>query len=82
MRQKYQMLAIVWGTAYTYKYKTLASGLASLQLTCVNLFRGGYCFELNGLLAAALRTMGFNLYTAFARVILEPPAGNSDEVGF
>jgi N-hydroxyarylamine O-acetyltransferase len=38
--------------------------------------RGGYCFELNGLLLMALRTFGFDARALLARVHLsEPPSG-------
>ena len=37
----------------------------------VNIFcRGGYCFEQNILLAAALRTLGYDFYTAAGRVVV------------
>ena len=32
-------------------------------------YRGGYCFEQNILLAAALRALGYDLYTAAGRVV-------------
>ena len=33
-------------------------------------YRGGYCFETNLLLAAALRTLGFDFYTCAGRVVV------------
>ncbi|MBQ9067729.1 MAG: arylamine N-acetyltransferase, partial [Eggerthellaceae bacterium] len=34
--------------------------------------RGGYCFELNGLFAALLRDLGFDVWPGMARVLLRP----------
>jgi N-hydroxyarylamine O-acetyltransferase len=46
--------------------------------------RGGYCFEQNGLLAAALRTLGFDVTTLAARVLHNrpptPPGTRSHEL--
>ena len=36
----------------------------------VNKRRGGYCFELNGLFVTLLRTLGFNAYSCFCRVMI------------
>ncbi len=51
--------------------RTVALDLASLQAKLVATRRGGYCFEQNTLLAAALRTLGFEVDTLEARV--RPP---------
>lgn len=32
-------------------------------------YSGGYCFELNGLLAAVLRALGYDLYEAAAHIV-------------
>ena len=43
--------------------------------------RGGYCFELNGLLLMALETLGFSARPLLARVHLEdPPSGRTHQV--
>ena len=42
--------------------------LASLQAKLVGQRRGGYCFELNGLFAGALRALGFSITPLSARV--------------
>jgi N-hydroxyarylamine O-acetyltransferase len=42
--------------------------LASLQAKLVGERRGGYCFELNGLFAGALRALGFSITPLSARV--------------
>jgi N-hydroxyarylamine O-acetyltransferase len=47
--------------------------LASLQAKVVHGGRGGYCFELNGLLFAALRAMGYRVTGLGGRVIWNQP---------
>jgi N-hydroxyarylamine O-acetyltransferase len=47
--------------------------LASLQEKLVHNRRGGYCFEQNGLFAAVLEKLGFNLTRLAARVRLGSP---------
>lgn len=43
--------------------------------------RGGYCFELNGLLLMALRSLGFSARPLLARVHLhEPPSGRTHQL--
>ena len=42
--------------------------LASLQAKLVGQRRGGYCFELNGLFAAALKALGFSVTPLSGRV--------------
>ena len=42
--------------------------LASLQAKVVHGGRGGYCFELNGLLCAAVRAMGYRVTGGGGRV--------------
>ena len=42
--------------------------LASLQKKLVTEKRGGYCFEVNGLFAAVLRELGFDITTLIGRV--------------
>jgi N-hydroxyarylamine O-acetyltransferase len=43
--------------------------------------RGGYCFELNGLLLMALKTLGFNARPLLARVHLDdPPSGRTHQL--
>ena len=43
--------------------------------------RGGYCFELNGLLLMALETLGFNARPLLARVHLnDPPSGRTHQI--
>jgi N-hydroxyarylamine O-acetyltransferase len=50
--------------------------LASLQAKLIHQRRGGYCFELNGLFAAALEAMGFQVSRLAARVRWRvPPEG-------
>jgi N-hydroxyarylamine O-acetyltransferase len=43
--------------------------IGSVQRKLVRRRRGGYCFEQNTLLAAALRALGFSLVTLVARVV-------------
>ena len=43
--------------------------IATLQDKLVQRQRGGYCFEQNTLLAAALRALGFSIVTLVARVV-------------
>lgn len=47
--------------------------LASLQKKIVGNNRGGYCFEVNGLFAAVLRALGFNVTTLIGRVRWKAP---------
>lgn len=49
--------------------------LDALQRKLVHEARGGYCFEQNGLFAAALRALGFNAHTLEARV--RPPGATA-----
>ncbi|KAK9807642.1 hypothetical protein WJX72_005134 [[Myrmecia] bisecta] len=61
---------------------------ATLYDKIVNKHRGGYCFENNGIMAAALKACGFKMRMGAARVIREfdetvhgnAVAGNEDEV--
>lgn len=50
--------------------RPIAIDLASIQAKLVKARRGGYCFEQNTLLAAALRQMGFDVTLLSARVRL------------
>lgn len=47
--------------------------LPSLQKKIVANNRGGYCFEVNGLFAAVLRALGFNVTTLIGRVRWKAP---------
>lgn len=47
--------------------------LPSLQKKIVGTNRGGYCFEVNGLFAAVLRAIGFNVTTLIGRVRWKAP---------
>ena len=49
--------------------------IATLYSKLVRRRRGGYCFEQNTLLAAALRALGFSLVTLAARVVRGMPDG-------
>ena len=49
--------------------------IATLHNKLVQRRRGGYCFEQNTLLAAALRALGFSLVTLAARVVRGMPEG-------
>jgi len=49
--------------------------LAAVERKLVRQKRGGYCFEQNLLLAAALRALGFQVTTLLARVRWKVPAG-------
>jgi len=49
--------------------------LPSLEEKLVRSGRGGYCFEQNGLLAAALRELGFKVTGFAARVLWNAPEG-------
>jgi len=49
--------------------------LDTLQRKLVHEARGGYCFEQNGLFAAALRALGFSVHTLGARV--RPPGATA-----
>ncbi len=40
--------------------------------------RGGYCFEHNGLLAAVLQHLGYELYATFANVVRENPEATAN----
>jgi N-hydroxyarylamine O-acetyltransferase len=43
--------------------------------------RGGYCFELNGLMLMALRAFGFNARPLLARVhLINPPGGHTHQI--
>jgi N-hydroxyarylamine O-acetyltransferase len=55
--------------------RPVALDLGSLQDKLVRRRRGGYCFEQNGLLAAALRAIGFRVETLEARV--RPPGSTA-----
>lgn len=48
--------------------------LPSIQQKLIHQRRGGYCFEQNGLLAAALRKLGFDVTPLIARVRWQVPA--------
>jgi N-hydroxyarylamine O-acetyltransferase len=50
--------------------------LASIQAKLVEGRRGGYCFEQNGLFAAVLRTLGFDVTPLAARVQWARPEGH------
>ena len=47
--------------------------LASVQAKIVGKNRGGYCFEVNGLFAAVLRALGFDVTTLIGRVRWKAP---------
>jgi len=49
--------------------------LSALQAKLVDRSRGGYCYEQNGLLAAALRELGFSVVGLSARVRYRIPEG-------
>jgi N-hydroxyarylamine O-acetyltransferase len=51
----------------------VALDLPSVEEKLVRLRRGGYCFEQNALLAAALRELGFNVTGLAARVLWNAP---------
>jgi N-hydroxyarylamine O-acetyltransferase len=54
---------------------------ASLVAKLVERRRGGYCFELNGLLLLALRDLGYDARPLLARVHLEsPPGGRTHQI--
>lgn len=53
----------------------VALDVPSLEEKIVRSGRGGYCFEQNGLLAAALRELGFNVTGLGARVLWNAPEG-------
>jgi N-hydroxyarylamine O-acetyltransferase len=52
----------------------VALDLPSLEDKLVRSRRGGYCFEQNGLLAAALRELGFSVTGLAARVVWNAPS--------
>ena len=47
--------------------------LTALQQKLVGARRGGYCFEVNGLFAAVMRQLGFNVTTLISRVRWKTP---------
>ena len=51
--------------------------VATLHNKLVQRRRGGYCFEQNTLLAAALRALGFSLVTLAAPVVRGTPEGSA-----
>jgi len=53
--------------------KALPLDLAAVFEKLVLKPRGGYCFEQNALMAAALRAAGYDLYTSAARVVAAQP---------
>lgn len=53
--------------------RTILLDHASLQKKLVTDRRGGYCFEVNGLFAAVLREIGFDVTTLIARVRWKTP---------
>jgi N-hydroxyarylamine O-acetyltransferase len=57
----FENLDVRWG-------RTIALDAASLVAKLVHAQRGGYCFEQNGLFAAVLRTLGFDVRPLGARV--------------
>lgn len=61
-----------WYTEGGYTEEGYTEGGVSIE-GCVHLYRGGYCFEQNALMAAALRAAGYDLYTSAARVVAAQP---------
>jgi N-hydroxyarylamine O-acetyltransferase len=61
--------------------RSIQLDLPSLQQKLVLQARGGYCFELNGLMLHALRAFGFKVRPILARVHLQdPPTGLTHQV--
>ena len=61
--------------------KTIKLDSRSLIEKLIHRRRGGYCFELNGLLLMALQTLGFNARPLLARVHLDdPPSGRTHQL--
>ena len=62
--------------------RTIALTPEHLVAKLIRQRRGGYCFELNGLLYLALKTMGFTVRPLLARVLygLENPSAHTHEV--
>lgn len=58
--------------------RPVALDLASLQAKLVGARRGGYCYELNTLLAAALEALGFSVVRLGARVRWRAPPERPD----
>ena len=54
------------------KLQTPALGISDLFDKIVKRKRGGYCFELNGLFGALLRSLGYEVQPSMARVIFRP----------
>jgi N-hydroxyarylamine O-acetyltransferase len=54
------------------KQLTPSLGIADLFDKIVKRKRGGYCFELNGLFGALLKSLGFDTRPTMARVLLRP----------
>ncbi|WP_421860200.1 arylamine N-acetyltransferase family protein [Parvibaculum sp.] len=63
-----QALAIPFENLDVLAKRPITLDLASLQKKLVTDRRGGYCFEVNGLFAAVLRELGFDVTTLIGRV--------------
>lgn len=63
-----QALAIPFENLDVLAKRQINLDLASLQKKLVTEKRGGYCFEVNALFAAALRELGFDVTTLIGRV--------------
>ena len=66
-----QALALPFENLDVLLGRTIALDLASLEAKLVRRRRGGYCFELNGLMLAVLRAAGFDARPLLARVFLQ-----------
>ncbi len=55
-----------------YNKKTISLAPDDVFNKLVTQRRGGYCFEMNGLIAEALKEMGFKVYGVLARVAMGP----------
>ncbi|MFZ9393865.1 MAG: arylamine N-acetyltransferase, partial [Ilumatobacteraceae bacterium] len=58
--------------------RRIATDLAAVERKLVHDRRGGYCFEQNALLGAALRTLGFDVAPLLGRVRWQVPAETMD----
>lgn len=67
--QSHAVTAIAYENLDILEGKAIKLDADSLYNKIVTRGRGGYCFELNGLLAAMLREMGFNVSERFSRYL-------------
>jgi N-hydroxyarylamine O-acetyltransferase len=77
-----QAFSVPFENMDVYLGRTIALAPEHLYTKLIRQRRGGYCFELNGLLYLALKTMGFTVRQLLARVLygLEIPSAHTHEV--